>query len=296
MSEDIVNCLFGTSPVKKILVVDKAPDFDPDSVQALAALIAHRGVAVSVKHCDEFKDLHSQSSSILAIIRKTKEVVIVFSDAPTRTNALPKDIHCAANKIIILYVHTTLKKLPYAKKQFDRMFVINDECNDNQYIKMTRGLIADDPMAIDDMLIHDLNMVSLVLLQNVFKLGMPPHRLQGLYDIMVNSELFAHDDLPMTTHLQALGLLVAFKHADARPIVKLDFTQHLSKYSVQSATKKKLTAKLDFLRSCDRPYEQLMFGRDCPAELQDIRKLFFASLGAYNSGYGPLNTRPGVVV
>jgi hypothetical protein len=280
--EQIVDCIFDDATVKKVLVVDKSLEFDEDSIRLLASLIGRRGLSVSIRHTDDFKNMHSQSSSILAIMKKSKEVVIAYADASTKPNTLPKEIHAAANKIVILYIHTKLKKLPYAKKQFDKMFVINNEDDENQYIRLTKSLLDSGDNAcecIEDINVHDLNMVSLVLLQNVFMTKLPMRRLQTLYNQMAYSELFANngEDIPFGSFLQAFSLMHHFKSSGVR-VKNLDFTQHLSKYSIQSATKKKVAQKMEFLMSSTQTYDELLTAPVCCPELQDIQRLFHASL------------------
>eukprot|EP00798_Chlamydomonas_sp_ICE-L_P019586 gene19586-26269_t len=284
MTQVIVDALFQHN-IKKILVVDKAPDFDIECINVLARDVARAAdVNVSIKHVDDFKTQHSRSSSILAIIRKTKEVVIVFADKTSKCSPLPKEIHCAANKIILLYVHTMLKKLPYAKKHFDKILVINDEDDENQYIRMTNSLVGNRKtttrLQIEDIQVHDLNMIALILLQNMSKLNLAFAKMQKTYEILTCSELFSnHEDNPITSYIQVFCLMSTFK-ASRTQCKKLDFTQHLSKYSVQSATKKKQQAKADFISSSNLPYENMVVSPDCPDELKDIQRLFFAAINA----------------
>jgi hypothetical protein len=268
----IVDAIFA-GDMKKVLIVDKSVDFDEDCIPLFASIIMRRGLDVSINHLDDYKSMHCRSSSILAIMKKVKEVVIVFADASSKPNKLPKDIHAGPNKIIIIYIHTKLKKIPYPKKKFDQIFVIHNEDDENQYIRMSNELL--NRQSVDDINTHDRNMVSLVLLHNLFTLKLPMDPLKFVYGLLVDSELMSTDP----AYLQAISLLHAYKTPGAARCKKLEFTKHLSKYSVQSATRKKIALKMDFLMASDSIYEELLVsGAPCPEELRDIQLLFNASL------------------
>lgn len=275
--ENVVKKIFENNH-KKILLVDKSIEFDEHILLTLKQLFICAGYDALINNADDSLVETSQFTSIIAHMRNNIEVNIHFIDSNTKPVVIPKDLVIGKNRVLVLVLHTRLKKLPYAKKLFDLFVIINEEC-ENHHVRLTKHMIQNSYKTTDleDVDIHDLNMLMLILHQNVLKLKLPLHTLNCMYNLLVTSELFDYDeDIPITPTIQVAVLLREF--VGGMKLKGLDFTQHLSKYSIQSSNKKKIIEKHYELRYF--PYEKLLMSNSpllseiCISFNESINKFF----------------------
>jgi hypothetical protein len=235
MNESLVNRIVAGG-YRKVLVVDKSHDFTYDTLGLLSGLFEEKGFStlVSTSLEDGIFDKIGVPS-VIGMFSKKVEVVIVYVDTSAcATLKIPSPFHVASKKILVMIINTKFKKQPIPKKFFDYTEIVND-LSGNVHIEMANSLV-DSPDKIDSIDIHDMNMVILILHQNL--LQTKSQILLGTYRMIVAAECFAtSDDSFVSSYLQTLALLSAYKHGSH--VKKMEYTQHLSKYSVQCANKKK---------------------------------------------------------
>lgn len=237
---------------RKVLLVDKSTEFDIEKLVELKDACIRHGFRTSIFNNDDVVIETAKLTSILAHMYKSIECDIYFVDSCSKPLSIPKDFVVSKNRVLIIVLHTRFKKQPYAKKLFDYVLTINDEC-ENQHVAMAKSMLKTE-VELGDVDIHDLNMLMLIFHQNVLKLKLPIAKLIELFKTLVISEMFVcHEDAPITPLIQVSSLAQEFKGAKMRT---MEFTQHLSKYSLQSANKKKIIEK--YFQIKDVAYEKLL--------------------------------------
>lgn len=237
---------------QKVLLVDKSVVFDINQLVELKNACTDHGFRTTIFNNDDMSIESTKLTSIVAHMYKSIECDIYFVDSCSKPLTIPKEFVVSKNRILIIVLHTRFKKQPYAKKLFDYVLTINDE-SENQHISMAKSMIKTE-VDLGDVDVHDLNMLMLIFHQNVLKLKMPLGKLIALFKTLVTSEMFmCHEDAPITPLIQVSSLAQEFKGSKIR---SMEFTQHLSKYSLQSAHKKKIIEK--YFQAKDVVYEKLL--------------------------------------
>lgn len=225
---------------RHILIVDRAPIFDTNQCDDLKAQCLKTGYNVIMCNGSDADDItieQCKTKSIVAMMMKTKEIIIHIVDGPVKP--FPKHFKMPSNRILVTILHTQLKKIPYTKKMFDYIINVNDDSFENVHVKMARTLICGSTDVDVDMDIHDLHMIVLILYQNLVKvknIDMPSVLLK-----LIHCELVDDDDAAMSSIMQCRVMLRAYGGQAPK---KMDFTQHFSNYSLLSANKRKIIENL----------------------------------------------------
>ena len=270
--DDIMASVAGGA--KRVFVIDRTKEDASDNVEELRFRLVGAGFDVGITtHAQKAGELCSvlKTTSILSKMRSRKDATILYLDASAKKLVLPEKLGVADNRIVIVYLRTHLQKNPYPKRRFDATHVINVGDNVNSFVAMAQDLLARPGADLEDVPPHDLNMVGLILMHNALFCAPGVGDCEALYDSLVAAETFATtEDSAISNVVQVAALLhcVRGNPARTRPF---EFTQHLSRYSIQSGSKKKAIERADQLKAPGMCYEDILLANEiAPNALEDL--------------------------
>lgn len=273
---DIVSKIH-TNKYQKVLIIDKSTSFDMGILDDLKKCFVDVGYTAHICNTEDASVDHVKFTSIVARMQHKVECSIFFADSCSKPLTIPKPFVVSKNRVFVFVFHTRFKKQPYAKKMFDNVFTLHEE-SENQHVAMAKSLVKNSLFhEVFDIDIHDLNMLMLIFHQNVLKMKLDITDLMKLYDILIASEVFINnDDGSFSPSLQVATFIHMFRKKS--PLRTMEFTQHLSKYSQQSANKKKVIDKYDDIKH--HMYDKLLM-EDSPI-IQELCASFNSCLVAYS--------------
>jgi hypothetical protein len=255
--------------LKRILVVDRTrEDSVDDNVDILKGKLNRAGFYVAVQHqgckASELATL-MRSTSILSIIKNKREVTIVVVENLEKKQVLPQNIETFGGKrVVILYMHTRMQKNPYTKGKFEEVFLVNDvDAGTNDFVIMAETMKDETepeawPARVEKLGQHDAVMLYLILMHNVFACAPPFAACAHAYAMLRDGELASRldDGGVQACMTQLLVLLSLLKGSpQKRPFL---FTQHLSRHSVHSATRKRMMDRIEDMRQPGQTWETMI--------------------------------------
>lgn len=273
MFHDVIRSITN-GKARSLLVVDRHRDNAEDRVQDLKRDLEKVGFEVGVNTgVMTPQDLHVMvhQKSIFSIMNNRREATILAMDTTSKKMMLPKKLVVGDTRVLIIYMQTHLQKLPYAKKLFDVVHIIQGIDMTNTYVAMAMNMVmGNHPCDVEEMLQHDITMLNLVLMQNIHKSRPKLSCCIETYKTLVAAEMFANnldDSLHMANIVQANALLAVMKRTPPALSTKFDFTQHLSRYSVQSSNKRKQIESSVQLKIPGLVYEEVLLHTDISCKI-----------------------------
>lgn len=209
-----------------------------DNISELKRVLELRGLLVSIKYDDDAASGSKKHRGGNTRISAPCNILGMFANRKTACiNVLGAGCKRGAadgGTLSVMYLPTNLQRPPFPKAQFDA--VVTLENDESQYYSRLAKSYMDAGGAID-VIPHDLNMVVLVLYHNIVHASadLEASSIRRVLGAMMALE--CHEDNLPTATVQACMLTRLLQTARPR---KLEFTQHLSRYSQVVATRRRL--------------------------------------------------------
>lgn len=224
---------------EKLLIIDKRFGSANIIEKLTTELCLLKFKVTSISH-DEALCIGS-NQSVIGLMQKKPEVLLVNLESTTNK------IKISPKRKNVFYIQTMNQKIPFAKKLFDHIHIIKDKDNVNNSTKMVHDLLKMYTCCQDDCIdfIYNLShnslvIVMLVLYQNLLTTKIPQSELCELMGNLMKQDYvtsaFKFEENVATLVVSCVSLLSALTIYKPK---QLDYTQHISMYSLISNNKKK---------------------------------------------------------